>query len=218
MNENFKYSILESPTPLHVLRSPSFMPDFPQLEFLPVESLLVHERHDEQRARRWRRMRASEVCNPPIVSPLRDGSQRYMVLDGANRVTALGQLGLAHALVQVVQPDDPGLTLQNWNHVIWEINPARFMDGLAGIPAMELLPVEIPPRNPTCVAIAGCGAAWRRAGLCSVHTGDQPGGTGWALNAIDKLQGSPGSAAPSYAHWLRFAIIRRAGQLSRIHH
>ena len=84
------------------------MPEFPQLAFLPVHNLLIHERHDNQRTRPLvLRIRASGVWrNPPIVTPLQDGSPRYMVLDGANRITALRQMDFPHALVQIVEPDD----------------------------------------------------------------------------------------------------------------
>ena len=117
------------------------MPEFPRLAFLPVPDLLIHERHDDQRTRPLvLRIRASGVWrNPPIVSPLQDGTQRYMVLDGANRVTALQEMGFPHALVQIVEPDDPGLSLQNWNHVVWELNPLRFLNGIRKLGGLHLV-------------------------------------------------------------------------------
>lgn len=122
------------------------MPDFPSLAFLPVDCLLIHERHDDQRTQPLiLRLRASGVLrNPPIVSPLNDGSNRYMVLDGANRIAALRQMGFPHALVQVVEPDDPGLGLQNWNHVVWEMNARRFLVGIRNVPGIQLRPVQDP--------------------------------------------------------------------------
>lgn len=118
------------------------MPDLPHLCFLPVENLLIHERHDDERTRPLvLRIRASGVFrNPPIVTPLRDGTDRYMVLDGANRITALREMDFPHALVQVVQPDDPGLNLQTWNHVVWELNARRFLTGIRDIPSIRLIP------------------------------------------------------------------------------
>jgi L-serine kinase (ATP) / ParB family transcriptional regulator, heme-responsive regulator len=126
------------------------MPEFPTLTFLPVDSLLIHERHDDQRTHPLiLRIRSSGVFrNPPIVAPLNDGSDRHMVLDGANRVTALRQMGFPHALVQLVQPDDPGLTLQTWNHVVWEMNAARFMHNLRLIPGLHLTRLDDPDARP----------------------------------------------------------------------
>jgi L-serine kinase (ATP) / ParB family transcriptional regulator, heme-responsive regulator len=118
--------------------------NLPTLTILPVNDLVIHERHDIQRTRPLIiRIRNSGVFrNPPIVSPLHDGSGRYMVLDGANRVTALQEMEFPHVLVQVVEPDDPGLNLQNWNHVVWELKPKRFLSGIRAIPKIRLVPTQ----------------------------------------------------------------------------
>jgi hypothetical protein len=42
-----------------------------------------------------------------------------MVLDEANRITALRKLNYPHVVVQVVKPNDQGLKLFNGNKVIW---------------------------------------------------------------------------------------------------
>jgi len=115
-------------------------PSMPRLAFLPVESLVIHERHDEQRSLPLiKRIRESGVFkNPPIVTPLGDGTGRYMVLDGANRTTALRQMGAVHALVQVVEPNDPGLMLENWNHVVWEHDWQRFLNDVRQVDQLHL--------------------------------------------------------------------------------
>lgn len=116
--------------------------NLPNLAFLPVEKLIIHERHDEQRTPPLiERIRASGILrNPPIVAPLQDGTGRYMVLDGANRTTALTKMGFPHALVQIVQPDDPGLRLENWNHVVWGLDPSDLLIKAREIPAITLVP------------------------------------------------------------------------------
>ncbi|MDH5508123.1 MAG: ParB N-terminal domain-containing protein [Anaerolineae bacterium] len=115
-------------------------PDFPSLQILPVKSLAVHERHDDQRTPPLiERMRASGVLrNPPIVTPLQDGSDRYMVLDGANRTTAMQKMGIPHVLAQVVQPNDPGLELKTWNHVLWEFDADQFIQGIKNIGSISI--------------------------------------------------------------------------------
>lgn len=126
------------------------MHQLPSFSFLPVEKLLIHERHDNQRcAPLILRIRSSGVWrNPPIVAPLEDGSGCYMVLDGANRVTALREMGFPHALVQVVQPDDPGLTLLTWNHVVWEGNAVRFLKFIRAIPGVQLRRTDLDHAQP----------------------------------------------------------------------
>lgn len=114
--------------------------DLPTLAFVPVGSLLIHEQHDEQRTLPLiKRIRSAKVFrNPPVVTPLNDGSGRYMVLDGANRTTALQKLEFPHALVQIVEADDPGLNLQTWNHVVWELSAKRFLEKIKAIPKSKL--------------------------------------------------------------------------------
>jgi hypothetical protein len=142
--------------------------ELPTLTFLPLEALIVHERHDAQRTHPLiLRIRNSGVFrNPPIVCPLQDGSERYMVLDGANRTTALQEMSFQHALVQVVQPDHPGLTLQNWNHVVWELSPGRFLSGIHDLPGIHMMPEHAP--NPEPDLLGDCGLALVLS--CSGHT------------------------------------------------
>jgi L-serine kinase (ATP) / ParB family transcriptional regulator, heme-responsive regulator len=100
------------------------IPELPDLKFLRIDSVIIHEWHDEQRTPPLiEKIREGGLFrNPPIVTPLQDDSGRYMVLDGANRVTALRSMGFPDILVQVVEPDHPGLRLENWNHVLWEMD------------------------------------------------------------------------------------------------
>jgi hypothetical protein len=142
--------------------------ELPTLTFLPLDALIIHERHDDQRSRPLiTRMRNSGVFrNPPIVSPLKDSSGRHMVLDGANRTVALKEMGFRHALVQVVQPDHPGLTLQNWNHIIWELSPVRFLSGIHNLPGIRMAPENNPDVQPNL--FGECGLALVCS--CNAHT------------------------------------------------
>jgi len=112
----------------------------PRLDIVPVEKIVPHEYHDEQRAYPlMETLRKQGVLrNPPVVMPFDDGSGRYMILDGTNRVTAVRLLGIPHITVQVVEPDMPGLTLRTWNHVVWGLTPAAFLDALREVvPALR---------------------------------------------------------------------------------
>ena len=108
---------------------------------LPVSEMLEHERHDDSRTGPLiRRLQQSGLLrNPPIVTPLKDGSSRYMILDGANRVSALRHMAFKYIAVQVVAPDDPGLKLYNWNHVIWNFDPQEMLVGLERLQEISIL-------------------------------------------------------------------------------
>ena len=95
----------------------------PLLRVWPAERLLLHEEADAARVRRLADAlrRDGVLRNPPIVTPLEGG--RAVVLDGANRVTALRALGVPHAVVQPVFYDDPAVRLSVWRHYVAEDGP-----------------------------------------------------------------------------------------------
>jgi len=115
------------------------IPSLPDLRILSTESLILHEDHDMQRTLPLvEKLRAQGIIrNPPIVMPLTDGSERYMVLDGANRVTSLRELEFPHIVAQVVDASDPHVNLQTWNHVVWGMSVKSLMASLRRIEGIE---------------------------------------------------------------------------------
>jgi len=124
--------------------------NLPTLRILTTESLVPHEWHDDSRTKPLiERLRASGVLrNPPIVTPFDDGSDRFMVLDGANRSSAFKQMGLPHILAQVVQEDDPGVQLQKWNHVLWDWNPDDLVKSISSIPDISFREIDRDIKRP----------------------------------------------------------------------
>jgi len=102
------------------------------LRLVDLDCLILHEAHDEDRLARLRnRMEAEgEQRNPIIVSPHED---RYLVLDGAHRVHALGELGSPLALVQTVEPPEKA---EGWGHLLGGIEKAE-LGNLRGLEASE---------------------------------------------------------------------------------
>jgi hypothetical protein len=90
----------------------------PVLRVWPLDRLALHEEADAGRVRRLAEAltRDGVLRNPPVVAPMSDG--RAVVLDGANRVSALRALGLPHAVVQSVQYDDTDIILDAWRHYV----------------------------------------------------------------------------------------------------
>lgn len=120
------------------------LPDLPKLTFLSIQSLVIHEEHDPQRTPPLiERIRLSGTFrNPPIVTPLPDNTARFMVLDGANRVTALKEMGFPDILVQLVEPNDPGLNLETWNHVVWGLPEQLLLDKFTHLAGVEVCPAS----------------------------------------------------------------------------
>ncbi|HXD11328.1 MAG TPA: hypothetical protein VN653_14780, partial [Anaerolineales bacterium] len=100
--------------------------------------------HDNQRALPLvEKLRAAGILrNPPIVMPLSDGSNRYMVLDGANRVTSLREMEFPHIVAQVVEASNPNVSLQTWNHVIWGMSPKTLVSEIRKLKNLEVVKVN----------------------------------------------------------------------------
>jgi hypothetical protein len=118
--------------------------NLPTLRILPLESLILHEDHDNQRTLPLvEKLRAQGIIrNPPIVMPLTDGSNRYMVLDGANRVTSLQEMEFPHIVAQVVEASNPNVNLQTWNHVIWGMPTKTLMSELRKVKGLEVIKIN----------------------------------------------------------------------------
>jgi hypothetical protein len=117
----------------------------PQLRIVPRERLILHEQHDAQRsAPLAERLRIEgALINPPMVTALSPNEDRYVVLDGANRVTAAELLDLPHMLVQVVDYDDPELQLSTWYHVVTACERETFTARLNTIDGLTLTPSSL---------------------------------------------------------------------------
>ena len=120
------------------------IPHFPTLKILPLDRVILHEDHDLQRTKPLvAKLRAQGVLrNPPILMPLTDKSGRYMVLDGANRVTSLREMEFPHVVAQVVEPSYPHVNLQTWNHVVWGMSTITLIRALRKIEGLKLVEVN----------------------------------------------------------------------------
>jgi len=120
------------------------IPNLPNLRILPIESVILHEEHDAQRTLPLvEKLRANGIMrNPPVVMPLGDDTDRYMVLDGANRVTSLQVLEFPHIVAQVVESNNPQVNLRTWNHVVWGMNKKTLMASLRKVKGIELVKVN----------------------------------------------------------------------------
>jgi L-serine kinase (ATP) / ParB family transcriptional regulator, heme-responsive regulator len=113
----------------------------PDLRILPIELLVEHEYNDAQRTEPLARRLEEEglLKNPPVVTPLGGDDPRYVVLDGANRITALHLLNYPHILVQVVPYAEPQVTLTTWHHVIECMDPKSLTAELTNLEGVDLV-------------------------------------------------------------------------------
>jgi hypothetical protein len=112
---------------------------FPDLRIVAVSDLLLHERVDFERVTRLiDRLSADGILkNPPIVASL-PGSERFLLLDGANRVSAIQNLDIPHLLVQVEPFENPHLEVRHWNHVVRDIEARELLKKAREIPGVSV--------------------------------------------------------------------------------
>lgn len=114
----------------------------PDLRVVAREMVHLHEDTDPARVERLsHRLRDDGILrNPPAAAPLPGGG--FVVLDGANRTSALARLGMPVVPLQVVNYDDPGVHLDVWRHLIME--PLDFARRLQarGLQPEERAPTE----------------------------------------------------------------------------
>ncbi|MCJ7511647.1 MAG: hypothetical protein MUO23_01600 [Anaerolineales bacterium] len=119
--------------------------DLPDLRIVPVSSLHPHEQFDANRVVPLvTRLRADGVLkNPPIVLPLGQRTERYVVLDGANRTEAFREMDLPHVLVQVAHAGDSSVRLETWNHLLRRVAVDTLLQALLAFPELALVRSDV---------------------------------------------------------------------------
>lgn len=87
----------------------------PTLKIVPIDKVILHEHVDPLHVQHLAKtLKDQGILKNPILVTKED--DEYVALDGATRVTVLGQMGVPVTLVQVVPRD--GIRLQNWHHAV----------------------------------------------------------------------------------------------------
>jgi hypothetical protein len=105
------------------------------LRVVALDQVMPHEHAETRRVEKLVGRLQAEGClgNPPIVAEVEDG---FVLLDGANRIAALGELGFGVAIVQVAAPGR--LRLDTWHHVVLDTTPAELYATLAAVDEAHL--------------------------------------------------------------------------------
>ena len=113
--------------------------ELPDLRMLPSFVLVTHEDCDPRRVEKLsQRIKLEGVFkHPPIVAEI-PGTDRYVVLDGANRTTAVQSLGMPHIVAQLVRYEEPEVVLDTWYHVVAGMPIVDFEQALTQVTGLEL--------------------------------------------------------------------------------
>lgn len=107
----------------------------PHLRVAPLTALRRHEEVDPLRVERLKeRIDDEGIQVNPMVCVEADG--KLVVLDGATRTEALRNLGLEHAVVQIVDPER--VELGTWHHVVRQCAPAELVGLVESTPGLAL--------------------------------------------------------------------------------
>lgn len=118
----------------------------PDLRIISLSDLVFHEEPEPNRyATLLERLRVEgQLKNPPIVARV-DGHDKFILLDGTNRVSALLKWGFEHVVVQVVDFADPLLSLQTWHHAVEGVEREKFIGRIEPIAGIEIETVKVDP-------------------------------------------------------------------------
>ena len=142
------------------------------LRVVPIKDVLPHEHIDLRRVKLLadKLKKASLFTNPPIVM---ESGSKYVVLDGATRVTCFKELNYEHIIVQVMSENDD-VVLDKWAHAIRKINIVKLFEILKNIPEISII------KNPA-------NQADNLSGLCNLYTPDNKVYSINPAKNIDKL-------------------------------
>lgn len=114
----------------------------PHLSLVPTDRIRFHEDPERRRTLRlMERIRAEALLrNPPIVADMGDG--HYLLLDGANRVSAFAALGYSHTPVQIVDYSHESLQLKSWHHLILNGRGLGLRQRYGALEGVSLQPVR----------------------------------------------------------------------------
>ncbi|MBX7233203.1 MAG: ParB N-terminal domain-containing protein [Caldilineales bacterium] len=114
------------------------------LRIVPVSSLQLHEEDDPYRVKRLMQavQRDGKLKNPIIVARQMQGDESYVVLDGATRTTALQEMGIPYALVQIVDYHSSRVKLDIWHHIIVGLPETRLMGNLGEFPDLRVMRLD----------------------------------------------------------------------------
>lgn len=149
------------------------------LRIVHVNDVMPHEEVDPLVVERLaERLRADGILrNPPVVAAMED---RYIVLDGATRTSALRLMGVRDALVQIVDYAAEQIRLNSWHHLVQRTSPSELLTEIEAIHGVTVDRVDIKQaehalaiRTILCYLLLRNGAAYAVRGAADLQTAVQ---------------------------------------------
>lgn len=107
-----------------------------KLSIVPMDQVRLHERVDPQRVERLvETIKQRGILKNPVLVAEDEG--RYIVLDGATRVTALGKIGSPHIVVQIVHYQSPFVELDIWHHAVVGIETEELQNAILALSDLQ---------------------------------------------------------------------------------
>lgn len=117
--------------------------ELPDLKIIPVDQIVFHEEPDNERSSSLEifLQKEGKIKNPPIVAYYNDHGHSIL-LDGANRITALKNLGVKDVIVQRIDLFDPDLIFLNWHHAIEKLSKDSLLNEIKKIDGVQIKNTE----------------------------------------------------------------------------
>ena len=114
--------------------------ELPELSIVEIADVIFHEQPHEERVENLMSRFEQEgvLKHPPIVGRT-DGSTKRILLDGANRVSALRNLGYRFAMVQEIDLNEEDLVLDTWHHAVEHLEKESILTHAESVSGVSVL-------------------------------------------------------------------------------
>ena len=99
----------------------NYTANFFKLELLKISEIKLHETTECNRLRNIfdRISKSKYLMNPVIVGKIHN---EYLLIDGANRLSTLKEIGCKLAIAQVIDYMNTKIKLKKWNHLVYKLS------------------------------------------------------------------------------------------------
>ena len=147
--------------------------ELPKLKIVPISEVIFHEEPDVERSAKLIEYlrKENKLKNPPVVATHKEDNH-YILLDGANRISALKELNIPDVLVQVIDLFDPSLKFLHWHHAVEHFSKEDFVEKLTQLPDINIVKLDNASINPHENGDLLCQVQFRDSSIYAIHAHD----------------------------------------------